>query len=313
MARHGKMFFIVRGMGKPEGADIRQFTAFDDESQKFVALATEEGTYKLISLLNGMVVTAAGSHQEATAQLNSNKDQGLAKWRFLKTRSREGNGDGLKGEYFSGMNFTSKWFERTDAQIDFNWGLSNPGGNLPDDNYSVRWTGFIEPRYSEDYTFTIISDNGRRLWIDDQLIIDEWVSDWDTPYSGSITLVAGEKHTIVIDYFEDAGGASIKLEWESNHESKEIVPQSQLYSGEALSIGPLSISLPITIYPNPAVNVLYVKGAEESDQLEIYNLQGEKLLQGYGSEINIETLTSGLYIVCVKNEGGILSVKFVKE
>jgi len=43
------------------------------------------------------------------------------------------------------------------------------------DSFSVRWTGFIAPLYSETYTFYSKSDNGRRVWINNQLVIDKWL------------------------------------------------------------------------------------------------------------------------------------------
>lgn len=99
-----------------------------------------------------------------------------------------------------------------------------------ENDVSVRWTGQIEPKYTEEYTFSMIGDNGFRLWVDDQLIIDHWVNDWDNQQvSQPISLEAGKKHDIKIEYFEDMGGANLMLEWESASQGKEIVPSDNLY------------------------------------------------------------------------------------
>ncbi len=69
------------------------------------------------------------------------------------------------------------------------------------DNFSVRWTGQIQPQGSGAHTFYVNSDNGRRLWVNDQLIIDKWIDDYGTEYSGSISLTANKKYTIKFRVF----------------------------------------------------------------------------------------------------------------
>ncbi len=142
----------------------------------------------------------------------------------------DGDGDGLTGNYFNGENFETFVSTRVDPLISFNWGEGSPMSGIGNDDYSIRWTGFIQPRYSEKYTFYLTSDNGRRLWINDQLVIDKWISDWDIPYSGTIELEAGKKYTIKIEYFEHNGGANCNFEWTSASQPREVVPIGQLYS-----------------------------------------------------------------------------------
>ncbi|MBN2484399.1 MAG: carbohydrate-binding protein [Bacteroidales bacterium] len=152
--------------------------------------------------------------------------------------------NGLYAEYFNGVEFNYPACNRIDNIISFNWGSGSPAGMVNNDKYSVRWTGFIEPLYSEEYTFFITSDNGRRLWINDSLIIDKWVNDWDIEYSGKITLEAGKKYNIKIEYFEFDGGANIKLQWSSASQAKQIIPASQLTPGERFTLnGPTDITL----------------------------------------------------------------------
>ena len=152
------------------------------------------------------------------------------KIRSLKLRAITTGGDGLIGNYFNGMNFETYVSTRKDASINFNWGDRSPMEGVGNDSYSIRWTGFVEPLFTEKYTFYLTSDNGRRLWINDQLVIDKWIDDWDITYTGEIELEAGKKYTIRIEYFENFGGANCKFEWSSPSQAREIVPQSRLFS-----------------------------------------------------------------------------------
>ncbi|WP_433334877.1 PA14 domain-containing protein [Spirillospora sp. CA-294931] len=93
------------------------------------------------------------------------------------------------------------------------------------DNVSVRWTGKIRPAGSEPYTFSMIGDNGFRLWVDDRLVIDNWTDTWDQEKTGEpIALQAGTDHAIKIEYFEHVGGSNLRLRWQSPSQPKQIVP-----------------------------------------------------------------------------------------
>lgn len=140
-----------------------------------------------------------------------------------------GSGVGLKGEYYNGTDFADLKLSRIDQTIDFNWGAGSPSGDLDVDAFSVRWSGKIEPRYSEMYTFYTETHGGVRLWVDNQLLIDDWDANGMTILSGTIPLTVGEKYDIKLEYREVNGEALAKLLWSSNSQSKEIVPVSQLY------------------------------------------------------------------------------------
>ncbi|MFO8008405.1 MAG: sugar-binding protein, partial [Candidatus Brocadiia bacterium] len=86
------------------------------------------------------------------------------------------------------------------------------------------------PLYSETYTFTTRSDDGVRLWVNGQSVIDNWTDHGPTYDSGTIALSAGTKYDIQLDYYENGGGAVCQLSWSSASQAEEIIPQSQLYS-----------------------------------------------------------------------------------
>jgi regulation of enolase protein 1 (concanavalin A-like superfamily) len=138
-------------------------------------------------------------------------------------------GTGLVGDYFDNSNFTGTMITRTDATVNFDWGSGSPMAGIAADTFSVRWNGQVQPVYSQTYTFYTTTDDGVRLWVNNQLLIDKWIDQGPTEWSGNITLSAGVKYTIKMEYYENGGGASAKLAWSSPSTPKAIIPQIQLY------------------------------------------------------------------------------------
>jgi hypothetical protein len=144
-----------------------------------------------------------------------------------------GIGTGLKGEYFNNMVLTgSPVLTRTDANIDFNWSTGSPAPALSFDQFSVRWTGQVQAACSEAYKFYVFSDDGVRLWINNQsvAIINAWFDQFGPEReSEPINLIAGQKYDIRLEYYENQAGAEIHLRWSSPSTPKQAIPQSQLY------------------------------------------------------------------------------------
>jgi PA14 domain len=140
-----------------------------------------------------------------------------------------GKGIGLMAEYYDDITFTNLKKTDLDATIDFDWGKAAPQAGMGVDTFSVRWTGQIQPKYSEEYAFKTTSDDGVRLWIDGKLVIDHWKDQPALPHSGKISLEAGKKYDIRLEYYDNLGAASQKLAWASTSQSLETVPTSQLY------------------------------------------------------------------------------------
>ena len=143
-------------------------------------------------------------------------------------------GDGLVAQYFDRADFTSPAVvTRIDPLINFDWGNGSPAPEIAPDTFAVRWTGQIEPQFSETYTFSTIADDGVRLWIDNQLVIDDWIVHAPTMSLGAITLEAGRRYDIQLEYFENYWGATVALQWESPSTEQEIIPTQRLYSNPA--------------------------------------------------------------------------------
>ncbi|MBW7991629.1 MAG: hypothetical protein FVQ84_16670 [Planctomycetes bacterium] len=139
-----------------------------------------------------------------------------------------GEGGGVKGEYFSGMDLGNLVLTRTDPQINFAWGDAGPDDTVGTDNFSARWTGEVEAAFTETYTFYTNSDDGVRLWIDGQQIVNNWTDHGTTENKGEIDLVAGSTYSLVMEFYENGGGAVAELRWSSPRTPKDLIPQAAL-------------------------------------------------------------------------------------
>ena len=212
-------------------ANVQQWSNTGEANQQFIAVSTGDGYYKLIAKYSARVVDVfnAGLTANANVQTAANSNQTSGMWK-LNPVTLSDSGDGLMCNFYNGMNFEQLVLQQKNTKLDFDWGFGSPDPAVKIDAFSARWTGQILPKYSETYTFFINSDNGRRLWVNNQLIIDKWLGDWGIEYSGTIALTAGQKYDIKIEYYEEAGGANFQLRWSSPSLVKEIIPQSQLFS-----------------------------------------------------------------------------------
>jgi len=165
-------------------------------------------------------------------------------WSFTTTKA----GGGLKAEYFNNTDLSGEpVLTRLDSEIDFNWGSADVAGeNSPDasinvDNFSARWSGELEVDLTDTYIFNITANDGFRLWLDGQPIIDLWDnSGTESRQSEPIELVGGDIHSIRMEYFENVGTAIAQLFWESSTREQQIIPSGALQL-------PLKASSP---YPN---------------------------------------------------------------
>ena len=117
---------------------------------------------------------------------------------------------GWRGEYFSNPELQGEpVLIRDDQDINFQWGTNPPAPGMPVENYSVRWTISREVP-AGIYRFTGTFDNGVRLWIDDNLIVDKWVTAPVGTESIDVNLAAGS-HTVRLEYFHSTGPAVAQL------------------------------------------------------------------------------------------------------
>jgi hypothetical protein len=118
-----------------------------------------------------------------------------------------------RGEYWSNRDLAgSPVLVRNDTSIAFNWGTGSPAGNIPVDNFSARWTR-TAAFASGTFRFHAVVDDGVRVWVDDQLIIDGWRDGAARELTGDLALAAGD-HRVRVEYYEHTGLAQIHVWWE---------------------------------------------------------------------------------------------------
>ncbi|MBN1384482.1 MAG: GH92 family glycosyl hydrolase [Elusimicrobia bacterium] len=134
--------------------------------------------------------------------------------KVLFSPNKKGSSQGLKGEYFNNRNLSGNpVFVRIDKQINFDWGGSSPDSRIPGDNFSVRWTGQLVPSVSGTYQIGFASDDGVRLFLNDELLIDKWVDRGTTTDLAPVSLEAGQVYNIRIEYYEYGGSAVARFVW----------------------------------------------------------------------------------------------------
>ena len=139
-----------------------------------------------------------------------------------------------KGEYFNNRSLSGNpKVTRDDALINFDWGSGAPASGIPSDGFSARWTGKVELD-AATYRFHVVVDDGVRLYVDDQLIINSWQDGSVREISADLG-VSKATHTIRLEYYENKGNAVVKLTWE-----KVSSPSYEAWKGEFWSNKTLS-------------------------------------------------------------------------
>ncbi|MER7491246.1 LamG-like jellyroll fold domain-containing protein [Streptomyces pharetrae] len=193
----------------------------------------------------GLTATASAT---ASAEASAVETSGSAS--ALSAREAAVAVHGLKGEYFrmsapGARDFAESGGTLLDPQINFS-GLTSTFQELTGrtEHTTARWTGRIEAPATGDYTFHAIGDNGFRLFIDGEPVIDHWVPDWDREQtSAPIRLTAGEKHDFRLEMFQDTGGANMFLRWSTPNLPRQLVPQSAFTPPDGFEVYPMEPSV----------------------------------------------------------------------
>jgi beta-glucosidase len=171
---------------------------------------------RAVSVLEGIaakigddrVVYAKGCDISQTAALPAIPPSAL-----IPASGKEGE-HGLRGEYFANRNLEGEpALVRTDEKIDFDWGQGSPDPSLPQDNFSVRWSGFLVAEETGDYEISVTSDDGARLILDGKVITEYWGDRAAATDLATVHLEAGKRVPITLEYYEAGGYASVSLGW----------------------------------------------------------------------------------------------------
>ncbi len=224
----GEPFLVERGLGR--GCVLLAATGLHPRSTNLPALKC------FVPLVHELAYYLA-----SPARPDGNVESGSDLTIELRPAGAGGlGGTGLKGEYFSDVNFRSRKLTRVDRRIDFNWGDKAPHRDVRADGFAVRWTGRLDPPRTGTYTFHTTSDDGVRLWVDGKHIINDWNSHGPEERRGQVKLTAGQKADIRLEYYDAASVAVVKLEWSAPGLTRQVVPTSRLYNAAAAPAGPLA-------------------------------------------------------------------------
>jgi len=168
-----------------------------------------------------------------------NRGESDSKVKLLTVGKKIGCGTGVLGGYCDNEKIKGPEVRHIEPNIDFdlfdwkNRYIRAEVGGENGDNYSARWTGFIQPKYNEEYTLYLDVDDGGRLYFGGKLLIDAW-NDRKVGTAGFKTgkLIAGKKYPIKVEFYERKGPAMARLRWQSMSTRKGPVPPSQLYLPE---------------------------------------------------------------------------------
>jgi|GEM_PF-6041826 len=138
---------------------------------------------------------------------------------------------GFWGDYFDNYFAPPSYIgHRVDGPVDFLW-TNGPG--IPSfpytTEYGVRWTGYVIAPATGVYTFHTLSDDGVRLYVGGLKLIDNWTSHAPIEDSGAVTLTAGGRYLVRLDYFQNTSGAQIKLMWTLPAGVKTTIPAAELF------------------------------------------------------------------------------------
>ena len=149
-----------------------------------------------------------GEHEIVVAYLDQ---QGAAsvslRWEGLSTFTD------WRGEYFANPDLSGEpALVRNDTAIDFDWGDTSPApGLVPADEFSARWTRTL-PFVQGLYRFSITANDGARVLVDNQVVIDAWNGPSDQAIAADTQLTQGD-HQITVQFFDNAGPARVAVSW----------------------------------------------------------------------------------------------------
>jgi hypothetical protein len=144
--------------------------------------------------------------------------------------------NGWKGEYYNSGNFSGPMtLCRDESEINFIWNMDSPASAVSPDNFSARFSRTLDLPEGE-YTFHLTGDDGIRLMVDGQNLIDQWINQPATEYTAQIHLDAGS-HSVQVDYYESTGGAIVKLWWDASTVQPASLSASASSTSPSIQIG----------------------------------------------------------------------------
>jgi hypothetical protein len=212
---------------------------FQNYAKKAIIDQNPGGGVKNIDVINcGLPVT---EYQVSSLALNAETirvQEGNKAWQVKKAGATViplfaptswGSGLGIKAEYFT-PDFRTLLLSRIEPNVNI-FDITHPQIHYAvPAKYAARWSGFITPQTTENYTFICSAGGAVRLWVNNVLIIDQWTERYPGDLiSKPIALIVGVPYNIMLEYYNDDDRSQCLLDWSTGSIKREAIPMSQLY------------------------------------------------------------------------------------
>lgn len=193
---------------------------------------------------------------------------------------------GLVGQYFSGRNFETFVFSQLDQEVTRNWGGGSPGGDIPNDRFTVRWYSTLIPAFDSGervYEFRVTRDDGARIYIGGDLVVDAWTGVNSTTYRGQKAVAAGQSYPVSVEYNEGYGGASLVLQIVDTSNGQTVSP------ADVFRVTPLDAGVSADSDGDAMPDVWEMRNgtnAWSDDAASVLNSQGVTTLSAYNDGVN---------------------------
>jgi formylglycine-generating enzyme required for sulfatase activity len=168
-----------------------------------------------------------------SVELKERPEEGQRSAQPLSQPTVAAAGTGMQAEYFSGTEFNTPAHQRVDSSIDWFWGYSAPHPDVSEDEFSVRWTGWLKAPRAGRYKLIVIADDGARLYLDNVAVIDQWHGQLATRMEAEVSLT-DRPHRLRLEYFDADQSAICSFRWASADGAHEqVVPAAAFFRTEA--------------------------------------------------------------------------------
>ena len=176
---------------------------------------------------------------------------------------------GLWADYYQGKDFNSYVTGRQESKIDYQWNQGQrPVEGLGSENYSIRWSGRVLAPETGAYQLISNIDDGVKVWLDNELIIQDSGPHYPAQTIGTVTLEQGVYYDLTVDYYNGELGGTAQLSWKTPSGETEIIPAENLYLPD-----PAEVSLTVE------GDSIYAQGLVRSESEELFSLVVERLDQ----------------------------------
>ncbi|WP_422355236.1 alpha-L-fucosidase [Roseivirga pacifica] len=222
----------VRGLGRSFG--LNRFEKLD---AYMTGTELVHSFVKAVANGGGMIINVGPTADGQIPLLQQDRLMQLGNWLAI-------NGEAIYGAKVYEVTGEERPVEmkRIDPNLNFNWVRNSPGSPMKEDNFTAIWEGYLSPEMTGNYELEANADDGIRVWIDNELIINKWENAPEgangfvmgnsaaNSTKGAVKLEQSKRHTIRVEYFESTHNAKAELYWKSASTEKQVIPTKYFFT-----------------------------------------------------------------------------------